>query len=941
MTHEERSYYLRHFRTILEQTGKHKLLPLFLTDFGILKAKLELFDIQELIQDFEGLDDSDLLAIYRSLQLSHDILRNDKSQLWNQLFSRLRQDYLTVFMRVLDSPPDGWWLVSDKDILASPSDPLVTSFQGHDSAIASVTQTLDGEYLVTATTTEIRVWKLSDFTLKFNFLIEGNESGIKSIAAVGKYIVASQDSQLTIWDLLAGAKVDVIKVNQLVGPLIADGNKVIFEANKTFRSLDIVNREQRLLHFLPEQALQITVSKNSLFAIVVDSEGTAMLWDWKQKSPCNVLYMFNNKHPLIYIGISEKNSKAYGQIDVTSWYVPPTKIIRTWKVRKCRNNSEPTIPQIFVEFLRGISSMVSQFLPSNLSVCEISDEGIAFIGTTSGDLLIINTKLIFSRIRIEKAHATKITQLTLLHNHLWIVSTSIDGVIKFWSLQHLSIAVPRVAYGKLLNVIQAGYRSMFNYGKGIVHSLTLTPDGYGLLVGSSENLRMFDIPTLSALIGFKSKNVAEIRMTPNGRYAVTLDKKSPSELKVWNLKPVEGLLSKPQTFPNWLSRFIFKRRIFPKTARNMSQWASKRRSLNPIAKLRITTNSNTDPLKIVAAAISENGEIVAAIYNNSSSTYVSKWRLIIPVYLLLMHRVVTFLSFFGFAPRISLYGSPIKIVDYTPISYLELSIGNSYIYIAENKLIRQINIEDGSETASFQGHSNDVTKIVSAPQCGLVLAGYSNGNISLWSSRSRNVLATLTGHTSPIAYITVTNDGKRALTIAKDGNLKIWDLPSRSIMTSYSGDQRFTAACFVPDSNSFLVGDAAGAIHKFDLVQGKYTKPLHEVAVPKRSVRLSSIAKRLFRPTNLWFQFTKVGKLAFLIFIYSILPATEFFGVATDVFGSTYEDVYVALFLLILVFSLYLIWKKFYQRNWTIHLIIVACHVLFIIFWTILFPPPQ
>lgn len=203
----------------LLEAGDFQQLYQYLIDFDFIKAKITVDDLQVLIEDYNSVlhpaKPSDITAqqietlrlIQGVIRLSEDIIKKDKKQLIEQLWSRLvgidNPDIQNLLERAKKSRRTAW-LRPLVPTFAPPDTELIRTIKGHTEIINAVAVTADNQYIISgARDNQIKVWNLE--TGKEEFTFTGHKKEVTSLAVTsdGKILIsASADERIKVWDLI-------------------------------------------------------------------------------------------------------------------------------------------------------------------------------------------------------------------------------------------------------------------------------------------------------------------------------------------------------------------------------------------------------------------------------------------------------------------------------------------------------------------------------------------------------------------------------------------------------------------------------------------------------------------------------------------------------------------------------------------------------------------
>ncbi len=555
---------------------KDRLLELLL-NYDWLNAKLRASDCSALIADFEYVVvEGKAKEVRDTLRLSAHILASDKTQLFSQLYGRMKIGTKT---RHNDLP----WLRPAWPSLTQAGGALIRTLVGHRGWVRRLLITSDGQQIVSGS--DDKAIKLWDFNTGAELrTLMGHEAGIRSLAISrdGTRLV-SGDAQgvVIVWDLLKGVELEstVAHINDVCAiALTQDGKHVVTASDdRTIRVWEIVGLRHvhiiaghqfwvtgvattpdgRIVTVSGDRTLKIwdlasgaelaklkghydvinglAVTPDFRQAISVGDDMKLVLWDLEKKEMRYELFGHGGK--VLSVAIMADGKRAIsGSADCT---------VRLWDLENGREAGRITAHTDDISAIAATPDgcfAVSGSADHSIKVWEIdaikkgwiyADHGhstrvnvlevipgknIAISGSAGGTIRLWSLDTGAQRDRLEGAHAGGVRAIAVTSDGNYCVSASNDETVRIWDLNKLEQIHKLVGHVVL------------------VQSVAITPDGRYVVSGSADcTLAVWDFRSGKrkfVLCGHE-RAISMVLVTPDSKLAVSssLDR----TVRVWDI----------------------------------------------------------------------------------------------------------------------------------------------------------------------------------------------------------------------------------------------------------------------------------------------------------------------------------------------------------------------------------------------------------------------
>jgi hypothetical protein len=120
--------------------------------------------------------------------------------------------------------------------------------------------------------------------------------------------------------------------------------------------------------------------------------------------------------------------------------------------------------------------------------------------------------------------------------------------------------------------------------------------------------------------------------------------------------------------------------------------------------------------------------------------------------------------------------------------------------------------------ATLTGHESPVNAVAVTPDGDRIVSGANDDTVRVWDLDSGELLATLTGHETWVEAVAVTPDGDRIVSGSGDRTVRVWDLDSGELLATLTGHEDWVEAVAVtPDGDRIVSGSPDGTVRVWDL----------------------------------------------------------------------------------------------------------------------------
>lgn len=156
--------------------------------------------------------------------------------------------------------------------------------------------------------------------------------------------------------------------------------------------------------------------------------------------------------------------------------------------------------------------------------------------------------------------------------------------------------------------------------------------------------------------------------------------------------------------------------------------------------------------------------------------------------------------------------------------------GQILISGGDTSMINLWDFPAGNITASFTGHTGNVTAVAISPDNKTVVSTSEDKTIKLWDIKSQELRRTLTGHLGAVRTVVISPDGKIVASGGDDGTIKLWDLQTgkliRTIVSERKNYQAINSFAISRDGKLLVSGNGSGKIKLWNLQTRKLVRTL-------------------------------------------------------------------------------------------------------------------
>jgi WD40 repeat protein len=494
-------YLWQHLAYHLAACGDSSRLKDMLLEYGWLKRKLAVCDVDSLISDYDYLPDEEALSlVQQSLRLSANQLTRDGDQLAPHLICRLNDREDPEIIKLLTDAlegQDGPWLEPLKRSLKPPGGPLLQTLEGHGNYISAVAISPDGKRGLSGSDDRtLKLWNLA--TGKTIHTLEGHRHYVRTVAISpdGRCALSgSSDKTLKLWDLATGKAIHTLQGHGDWVRAVAispDGQRALSgSSDHTLKLWDLVAGDTlRTLEGHRDWVSAVAISPDGKRALSGSDDKTLRLWDLATGKAIHTLV--GHRHYVRAVAISPDGKHALSGSD--------DKTLRLWDLS---NGKATHTLEGHGDWIRAVA---------------IAPDGKRAISGSYDHTLKLWDLATGKAIYTFAGHGFWVRAVAISPDGLLALSGSDDKTLKLWDL----------ATDKAIYTLE-GHREE-------VSALAISPDGRHVLSGSGDaTLKLWDLSTGKATLTLEGHNfwVTAVAISPDGKHA--LSGSGDETLKLWDL----------------------------------------------------------------------------------------------------------------------------------------------------------------------------------------------------------------------------------------------------------------------------------------------------------------------------------------------------------------------------------------------------------------------
>lgn len=777
--------------------GNPKKARKLLTDFTFIEAKLDDFDLENLVADYElakPLFKSKALSLIQgALRNASSVLNEDKSelaaQLWGHLIGKQEISRIQKLLSQTYQKEDPWFRPLTA-ALTPPESPLRRILRAHSRVTSSAVLPDNRHVILGHSDGDLLVWDME--TGRNTMRIVGHTEKVSDVAVTADGFFAassSDDGTVRVWDLETGGQIHCLQIPAQDTPALRESNRQLNAGNTancvviypyvttnyvvagyndgTIKGWNLKSGELALIEFVQEDAwvqrLVIEPEEEWTFFAGLRATADARI---RMDEVCTVI--------AVKLKIVEREVESYPlsfcEINIDGLAVTPNGehligvggAIRIQNYEKGKQNTYSKIDDC--EIARSVAASPNSRLIS--------------IGFDNGSIFLFDPKTRQSITTLE-GHSASVQTLAFSQDGKKLVSGALDRTARVWNVE----AATQDASSSSAQSARAHAH--------IVQSLAVTPDGKEAISASRDEIIIWDIKTL------QSKQKLQYR-SPGGDGGATVETVFAS---TDNRRFIVG--ASDNLFSVWSRR----------TGKSLYSSIALEKDYIGTIRAGGKMKYNHDNAVTALAETSDGQRLVTASSDGQLKLWLIKKEM--PLFgqpgdeTIRYEHVRTFRSHGR-----ELVG--IRDIAITPDNRRVVSADSETIIVWDIKSDKRILVI--KDTAYCLAISKD----------GRYLLAGGALNVHMWNIITGDLVARLdagkNGHQGIVSRVFLLPDQQQVVSIGRDMTIKLWDLATTSIVASYTCEGSIHSAAVAPDGKTILLGDQLGIVHFVRLEGGSFAR---------------------------------------------------------------------------------------------------------------------
>ena len=375
-------------------------------------------------------------------------------------------------------------------------------------------------------------------------------------------------------------------------------------------------------------------------------------------------------------------------------------------------------------------------------------------------------------------HKKRINQIAVTNDEKYVVSCSGDETIRIWSLED-GVQEGKVLYGH----------------NGVVNSVCVSPDDkYIISAGEDGTIRVWDFLTCKqsgAPLSGHNCSVKSVCITFDGKYIISADQRG--VVCIWDMALREQMGNKLICSSESIESIA----VLPDGSTIIvAGYDGKIRAFD-IDKRILITQIDAHGDWINGIGISDDGKFIVSAGGDQA---VKLWD----------------------ANTFALVGEPFIGTD-SWINSVKISSNSKYVISAgDNAAIRIWDIlQKRMICEPLYGHTARINEIDISSK-GIIVSASDDGTVGVWDVSDKSKNSILSGHSSWVRTVLLSEDGNFAVSGGWDCDIIIWDLQKREMVKNLPGhNASVEALALVSDNGPLISGSDDGTIRFWDIEKGK------------------------------------------------------------------------------------------------------------------------